>query len=131
MLLLLTIALSVLMLLVELLTVTISNHDLTIALPGILPGMFLGAFAGFILENKFVNFTDKPAKAFFYVTRLVLGGIIVSLCFVIPHFSFGLFSGVYIDILRHFTEFTLIGLGIALFGPYVFTKFESYWLRRS
>ncbi len=123
--------LSILMTLLEIAGVLAGGNSLKIAEPGILPGMMLGAFTGFLLENKYVKFVQTPTQTLFYVTRIVIGGVVVGISYVIPHFVLGIFTGDYFDILRHFVEFTLIGFGIAVVTPYIFTKFEEYWTRRS
>ena len=123
--------LSVVLTLFEIGAVLAGENSLAIAEPGILPGMMLGAFAGFLLENKYLNFIQKPSQTLFYGTRLVIGGLTVAFLYVLAHFAFVFFKGDYFVILRHFSEFTLIGLGIAFIGPFIFTKFEEYWSRRT
>ena len=93
--------------------------------------MMLGAFVGFLLENKYVKFVQKPTQTIFYGTRLIIGGLTVAVLYVLAHFSLVFFKGNYFIILRHFIEFTLIGLGIAVITPFLFTKFEEYWSRRT
>jgi membrane-associated phospholipid phosphatase len=125
-LLIITFVLSIGMVLVEIFSVSFTNHDLTISDPGLLPGMFFGALGGFILEKKYVNFSEKPSEKMFYVTRIIIGGLIVALCYIIPHFLFGVFQDFEnIDIIRHYVEYTAIGLGIAVIGPLVFIQFEK------
>lgn len=125
------VVLGILMLVVEISSTLLSGHDLVISEPGVLSGMFLGAFTGFILENRFLNFNEKPTLRFYYFTRIVIGLITVVLCYGVPHLFFTFFDGVYIVILRHFVELSLVGFGIAFLGPYVFTKFENYWSTRN
>ena len=123
--------LSIVMTLFEIGAVLAGGNDLKIAEPGVLPGMMLGAFVGFLLERKYVKFAQTPPKRFFYATRMIIGGAIVGLLYVIPYFVLGIFKGDYFIILRHFVELSLVGLGIAALAPYVFNKFEAYWLGRN
>lgn len=123
--------LSIVMTLVETEAVLIGHNSLKIAEPGVLPGMFLGALVGFLLEKKYVNFVQKPTKPVFYLTRIIIGGLIVIILYIIPHFILSIFKGDYYVIIRHFTELSLVGLGIALIAPIIFTKFEEYMARRN
>ena len=109
----------------------VGGNDLAFSDAGVISGMFIGAFAGFILENKYLNFNEKPSEQLFYFTRLVIGGVITVLCYGIPHVIFGLFDGIYFLLIRHFIELILVGLSIALLSPYAFTKFEDYWTERN
>lgn len=127
----LIIIISVFMTIFETEAVIIGNNSLQIAEPGILPGMFLGAFVGFLLENKYVKFNDKPSKPMFYVSRIIIGSLVVAILFIVPYFLFKLFKDDYFIIIGHFIEFACIGLGIAVVGPFAFTKFEEYITRRN
>lgn len=123
--------LSIVMTLFEIGAVLVGGNKLSVAEPGVLPGMMLGAFVGFILERKYLNFSEKPTERLFYVTRIIIGGVVCVLAYIIPHFIIGVFQGDYFTILRHFVELTLVGFGIAFLAPYAFTKFEDYWTRRN
>ena len=127
----LTFVISFLMLIFEVGTVLIASNSLQIAEPGVLPGMFLGALTGFLVEQKYLNFVERPILPIFYATRVLIGAIIVVILFLIPHFIIGIFTGDYFTILRHYVELAFVGFGIAFGGPYGFTKFEEYWLRRT
>lgn len=127
----LTFVVSILMLIFEVGAVLVAGNSLQIAEPGVLPGMLLGALTGFLVEQKYVNFSEKPVQNIFYVTRIIIGSLIVVILFAVPHFIIGIFTGDYFTILRHFVELSFVGFGIAVAGPYGFTKFEEYWLRRT
>ncbi len=122
---------SIVLALFEISAVLLGGNNLHTAEPGVLPGMFLGALVGFLLEQKYLNFEQNPSLPIFYFSRIIIGGIIVVILYAIPHFSLNIFTGDYFEILRHFVELTFVGLGIAFIGPYGFIKFEEYWLRRS
>ena len=127
----LIIIISIFMTIFETGAVLIGNNSLQIAQPGVIPGMFLGAFIGFLLENKYVKFVDKPSRPMFYISRIIIGTLVVVILFIIPYFIFKLFSGDYYAIIGYFIEFTCIGLGISVVGPFAFTKFEEYITRRN
>lgn len=125
------IILSIIMTLAEIAVTQLGRNSLSIATPGYLPGMFLGTLVGFLLENKFVKFVQQPEQKLFYLTRIVIGSVIVAFLFILMYLLFIFSSNDYLVILKHYLEFSFVGLGIAFIGPYGFTQFEEYWLRRS
>ena len=116
---------TILAFIIELAVITITGNDLYISTAGVMPAVFLGAFLGYLLDLKYLNFSNKPKKRIFFITRVVIGIILFAFGYLLPNLLLKSIPGVEIEILRHFLQFFLIGFFMSFLTPYLFTKMEN------
>jgi hypothetical protein len=111
------------MILSEINLILFTGNDLNLENAGIMGAVFFGAILGFLLEEKYINFS-RPRIKLFYLTRLVIGFFLIAFSFLLPKL-FLVSNQIEIEILRHITQYFLVGFFIAFVAPYFFTNFEK------
>ena len=98
---------SIIMTVFRIAVIILTGNDLNISNTGTMAAIFLGAILGYLIEDKYINFNNVPPQRLFYVTRTIIGIILIGIGYILPRFIFSS-EQLEFEILKHISQYFLI-----------------------